>query len=88
MEEIIRNIVMIACTSFVVGFLLLAVVGIVGLLCETIREHNDSKPIQSKKRNKRKLNQDEIKHLYAQLKYYLDLVDYYREEIDKIRREK
>ena len=40
MEEIIRNIVMIACTSFVVGFLLLAVVGIVGLLCETIREHN------------------------------------------------
>ena len=87
MEEIIRNIAMIACTSFVVGFVLLTVVCIVGLLCETIREHNDSKP-QSEKRNKIELSQDEIKHLYAQLKYYLNLVDYYREEIDKIRREK
>ena len=88
MEEIIKNMVLIACFIIVVIFVFLAVFGSISIVRETIREHDYNKPIQSKKRNKRKLSQDEIKHLYAQLKYYLNLVDYYREEIDKIRREK
>ena len=62
MEEIIRNMVMIACLILVAIFVILTVFGCISIVREAIREHNDSKPIQSKKRNKRKLNQDEIKH--------------------------
>ena len=81
MEEIITNMVLIACFILVVVIVLLIVVGCICMVRETIREHDDSKP-------KKKLNQDEIKHLYFQLSYYKNLVDYYREKIEKIRREK
>lgn len=81
MEEIINNMATIACFILAVSFVLLVVVGCICMVRETIREHNDSKP-------KKKLNQDEIKHLYFQLTYYKNLVEYYREKIDKIRREK
>lgn len=81
MEEIITTIVLIAGAIIAVFSVVSIVVGSICMVRETIREHNDSKP-------KKKLNQDEIKHLYFQLTYYKNLVEYYREKIDKIRREK
>lgn len=81
MEEIVYNIAMIGCIILIAVFVVLIVVCTVGLLCASIEGHNKRKP-------KKNLNQSEIKHLYAQLKYYINLVDYYREKIDKIRGEK
>ena len=81
MEEVVTNIAMIVCIVLSVVFVTLIVVGCICMVRETIREHNKNKP-------KKKLNQDEIKHLYFQLTYYKNLVEYYREKIDKIRREK
>lgn len=76
MEEVVTNIAIIVCIVLSVVFVTLIVVCTVGLLCETIREHNKNKP-------KKKLSQDEIKHLYFQLTYYKNLVKYYREKIEK-----
>lgn len=81
MEEVITTIVLIAGAIIAVFSVVSIVVGSICMLRETIREHNDSKP-------EKKLSQDEITLLYARLKYYKNLVDYYREKIDKIRREK
>ena len=76
MEDVVTNIAMIVCIVLSVIFVTLIVVCTVGLLRETIREHNKSKP-------KKKLSQSEITHLYFQLTYYKNLVEYYREKIDK-----
>ena len=81
MEENITIIALIACTIIAAISAVLIVAGLICTMLETIREHNNSKP-------KKKLNQDEIKHLYFQLLYYKNLVEYYREKIEKIRREK
>lgn len=81
MEEIITTIVLIAGAIIAVFSVVSIVVGSICMIRETIREHNNSKP-------EKKLSQSEIIHLYAQLKYYKSLVEYYREKIDKIRREK
>lgn len=81
MEEVITIIALIACTIIAAISAILLVVGCIGMVSDTIREHNNSKP-------KKKLNQDEIKRLYFQLDYYKNLVEYYREKIERIRREK
>ena len=71
MEENITIIALIACTIIAVFSVVIIVAGGICTMLETIREHNKSKP-------KKKLNQDEIRHLYFQLTYYKNLVDYYR----------
>ena len=81
MEEVITIIALIAGAIIAVFSVAIIVVGSTCMISETIREHNNSKP-------EKKLSQDEIKHLYFQLTYYKNLVEYYREKIDRIRREK